>query len=232
MSHPVPVIFLPGLMQDARIFAPQVDGLSHDRATMVVPTHHADNIEEIADFVLASAPRRFACVGTSLGGAVALEVLQRDPDRVDRICLISTAAMSETPDVVAHRDVQIASVKGGRFDDVVDDALGLDGLAETPFRLEIGGMARDMARSLGPDVFLRQSEALKRRKDQQSTLRKIKCPTMVLCGEGDKLYPVKRHEFMAEMIPRATLEVVGQASHMVTLEQPGAVNAALRGWLT
>ncbi len=218
-------------MQDARVFAPQVDGLSHDRATMVVPTHHADNVEEIADFVLASAPARFACVGTSLGGAVALEVLRRDPDRMDRLCLISTAAMSEAPDLVAQRDVQIASVKGGRFEDVVDEALGLNGLADTPFRLEIANMARDMARSLGADVFLRQSEAMKRRKDQQSTLRKIKCPTLVLCGDGDLQYPVKRHEFMAEMIPRAKLDVVGQASHLVTLEQPGAVNTALRGWL-
>ncbi len=226
-----PVVCLPGLMQDARAFAPQIDALSATCAVMVAPTHLDDTVEEIAASVLNAAPPEFTLLGTSLGGAVALEVARAAPERVKGLCLISTAAMSETPDMVANRDLQMASVRGGRFDDVMTEALSLTGLADNPFRLEIAGIARDMAATLGAEVFVRQSTAMQRRRDQQSILRKITMPTLILCGEGDQQYSVKRHQFMAEMIPRARFEVVDLASHLVMLEQPGTVNEILRDWL-
>lgn len=231
MTTPVPVVLLPGLMQDARVFAPQIDGLSRDRAVMVAPTHHHDTVKAIAQSVLDTAPARFAVVGLSLGGGVALELLRLAADRIDRICLISTSAMSEPPDTVAGRDVHIAGVKGGRFGDVMETALGINQLAESTYRLEIANLARNMATGLGEDAFVRQSNALQRRKDQQATLRKINCPALVMCGKADRMYPLKRHEFMAEMIPRSTLATIPDAAHLVTLEQPAAVNDALRGWL-
>ena len=80
----------------------------------------------------------------------------------------------------------------------------------------------EMAQDLGPRGFLFGKAArLQRRRDQQSTLRKIKMPALVLCGEHDALCPVKRHTFMAELIPYARLEVIADAGHLPTLEQPG-----------
>ena len=90
---------------------------------------------------------------------------------------------------------------------------------------------QEMGLALGPQVFERQSRALQRRRDQQSTLRKCKVPTMVLCGEEDRLTPLKRHSFMAELIPNAELRVIEAAGHLPTLEQPEAVTQALREWL-
>ena len=62
-------------------------------------------------------------------------------------------------------------------------------------------------------------------------MRKIKVPTLVLCGAEDALCPVKRHEFMAELIPYAKLRVIEGAGHLPTLEQPDAVTDALRDWM-
>jgi pimeloyl-ACP methyl ester carboxylesterase len=56
-------------------------------------------------------------------------------------------------------------------------------------------------------------------------------PTLILCGAHDKLTPLKRHAFMAELIPYAKLEVIEDAGHLPTLEAPEATTAALRGWL-
>jgi pimeloyl-ACP methyl ester carboxylesterase len=89
----------------------------------------------------------------------------------------------------------------------------------------------EMARDLGPDVFVRQSRALQRRKDQQATLSKCKVPTLILCGEHDKLCPVRRHRFMAELVPDAKLVVLDDAGHLPTLEQPAATTQALRDWM-
>ena len=88
-----------------------------------------------------------------------------------------------------------------------------------------------MARDLGPEVFLRQIRALQRRRDQQATLRKCKVPALVLCGAHDGLTPVKRHEFMAGLIPYAELRVIEEAGHVPTLEAPEAVTEALRAWM-
>jgi pimeloyl-ACP methyl ester carboxylesterase len=53
----------------------------------------------------------------------------------------------------------------------------------------------------------------------------------VLCGEHDGLTPVKRHSFMAELIPYAELEVIPGAGHFPTLEQPELTTQALRKWM-
>jgi pimeloyl-ACP methyl ester carboxylesterase len=89
----------------------------------------------------------------------------------------------------------------------------------------------EMARDLGPQVFLRQVRALQKRRDQQATLRKCKVPALVLCGAHDRLTPVKRHEFMAGLIPYAKLVVLDDAGHVPTLEAPDAVTQALREWM-
>jgi pimeloyl-ACP methyl ester carboxylesterase len=52
-----------------------------------------------------------------------------------------------------------------------------------------------------------------------------------MCGEHDKMTPVRRHSFMAELIPYAELVVLDDAGHIPTLETPDKVNLALRAWL-
>ena len=90
----------------------------------------------------------------------------------------------------------------------------------------------EMATSLGPDVFVRQSRALQKRPDQTETLKKISVPTLLLCGEHDTLCDVRRHEFMRSLSPGASLEVVAGAGHLPVLERPEATNGAIERWLT
>ena len=62
-------------------------------------------------------------------------------------------------------------------------------------------------------------------------LRKAKQPVLVMCGDEDQLYGVKRHEFLAELIPNAELKVIAGGGHYLTLEHPTSVNHALKGFL-
>ena len=55
-----PVVFLPGMMCDARLFAPQLADLSRDMAVTVAPVTGGDRIEEIASGLLDVLPQRFA----------------------------------------------------------------------------------------------------------------------------------------------------------------------------
>jgi|TARA_B110000908_G_C10210517_1_gene429975 pimeloyl-ACP methyl ester carboxylesterase len=226
-----PLVFLPGMMCDARLFGPQIAELSADHCVMVAPVTQGERIEEIASGLLDQLPARFALAGLSMGGIVAMELLRRAPDRITRIALMDTNPLAETPPVAAAREPQIVGVRTGRLEQVMRDEMKPHYLAPGPHRAEVLELVMDMALALGADTFVRQSRALQRRRDQQGTLRKCKVPTLVLCGAHDALCPVKRHTFMAELIPYAKLVVLENAGHLPTLETPAETTQALRDWL-
>jgi pimeloyl-ACP methyl ester carboxylesterase len=226
-----PQVLLPGMMCDARLFGPQIAELSAEYSIMVSPITRGERIEEIASGLLDELPARFALAGLSMGGIVAMEILRRAPDRVTRLCLMDTNPLAETPPVAAAREPQIVKVRAGRLREIMRDEMKPNYLAPGPYRTEILELVMDMADALGPDVFVRQSRALQRRRDQQGTLRKCRVPTLVLCGEHDALCPVKRHTFMAELIHGAQLRVIADAGHLPTLETPAETTQALRDWL-
>lgn len=226
-----PLVFLPGLMCDARLFGPQIAELSAEMAVMVGPITQGERIEEIASGLLDQMPARFALAGLSMGGIVAMEILRRAPDRVTRIALMDTNPLAETPQVAAAREPQIVAARTGRMLDVMREEMKPNYLAPGPQQQPVLDLVMDMADALGPEVFVRQSRALQRRRDQQSTLRKCKVPALVLCGAHDALCPVKRHESMCELIPYATLRVLEHSGHLPTLEQPAETTRALRDWM-
>jgi len=226
-----PLVFLPGLMCDARLFGPQIAELSSEFSIMVSPVTRGERIEEIASGLLDELPARFALAGLSMGGIVAMELLRRAPDRVSRLALLDTSPLAETPQAAAAREPQIVKARAGRLHQVIRDEMLPSYLGPGPFRNEISELVLDMADALGPDTFVRQSRALQRRRDQQGTLRKCRAPTLVLCGAHDALCPVKRHTFMAELIHGAELRVLDTAGHLPTLEAPAETTQALRDWM-
>jgi pimeloyl-ACP methyl ester carboxylesterase len=226
-----PLVFLPGMMCDARLFGPQIAALSPEFSVMVCPVTRGERIEEIASALLDDLPSRFALAGLSMGGIVAMEILRRAPGRVTRLALMDTNPLAETPQIAAAREPQIVKARAGRLLDVMRDEMKPHYLAPGPYRGEILKLVMDMADSLGPESFVRQSRALQRRRDQQATLRKCKVPTLILCGAHDALCPIKRHTFMAELIQGAELLVLDDAGHLPTLEMPDDTTAALRRWM-
>ncbi|TMM50858.1 alpha/beta fold hydrolase [Sulfitobacter sabulilitoris] len=227
-----PLVLLPGMMCDARLYGPQIAELSADTAVMVAPITNGERIEEIASSLLDQLPQRFALAGLSMGGIVAMELLRRAPDRITRIALMGTSPLAETPQIAAAREPNIVAARTGRLAQVMRDEMKPHYLAPGAARDEVLDLVVDMAETLGPEVFVRQSRALQRRRDQQATLRRCKVPALVLCGAHDALCPVKRHSFMAELIPYAKLVVLDHAGHLPTLELPAETTRALRDWMS
>ncbi len=79
---PTPLLLIPGTWLDGRLFAAQGQALSGECAVHVADISRSDSIEELAVDVLADAPPRFALVGFSMGGIVAMEIHRRAPERV------------------------------------------------------------------------------------------------------------------------------------------------------
>lgn len=225
-----PLLLIPGMMCDWRLFAPQLAALGSQPVLLAPPTEH-DTMEALAAAILVAAPPRFALAGLSMGGIVAMEMLQQAPERVERLALLDTNLRAEAPEVQARRIPQIEKALSGRLRAVMRDEMKPNYLAEGPDRQRILDLCMAMALSLGPEVFARQSRALAARHDRQAALAAFKGPALVLMGAEDRLCPRDRHELMHSLIPQSRLAIVEGAGHLPTLEQPDAVTRELLAWL-
>lgn len=227
----LPLVLLPGMMCDARLFGPQIAALSSSRHVMLGDITGHDSIPALAHAVLDKAPPRFVLAGLSMGGIVAMEMIAQAPDRIERLALMDTNPLAESPEVQARRKPQIAKAQAGALASVMRDEMKPNYLTQGPNRAAILDLCMNMAMDLGPQVFIRQSIALRDRPDQKDTLRRLSVPTLVLCGRDDALCPVDRHQMMHGLIPGSVLQIIEHAGHLPTLEQPDATTAALTRWL-
>lgn len=226
-----PLILLPGMMCDARMFGPQIAALSSTHTLHLPPLTGADSMADLATKILQGAPKRFALAGLSMGGIVAMEILRQAPNRITRLALMDTNPLAEAPEMQARRLPQIARVMSGGLDAVMRDEMKPLYLADTPRRAEILDLCMAMARDLGPQTFADQSRALATRVDQTATLAAYNGPALVLMGEHDIPCPKDRHDLMHALMPQSRLLVIAGAGHLPTLEKPDETTAALIRWL-
>lgn len=226
-----PLVLIPGLMADARLFLPQLVQLGADRAMQVALATSGETVEQMSEAILPGLPEKFALLGHGLGGDIALDIIRRIPDRVTRVILMATDPLSEPPQAAAAREARIVAAKSGRLAEAMRAEIPLTAVAEAPWRDDIMALVQDMAIGLGEGVFLRQSRALQRRPDQQKTMRRVKLPVLVIAGDADPLVPMRRQEFTAKLMPFGSLLVIEAAGHLASLEQPEAVSAAIAAFL-
>lgn len=221
------VLYLPGLMCDARLWAPQVAALP--QPAFHADTAQADDFGLMAEQILAAAPPQFAIAGLSMGGIIAFEIWRQAPERVTHMALFDTNPNPEAPEKRSMRFEQIEIALSGGLRELAIESLKPMYLAESRRDDEdLLGTVLDMALDLGPAVFERQSLALRDRADSLPTLATIDCPVLVACGVEDKLCPPRFHEQMAAEIPDASLCVIDDCGHLASLERPDIVNRELR----
>ena len=222
------LIFLPGMMCDARLFRPQLQ--IFPEAKVITQTTQS-SVQEMAADILRDAPDQFALMGLSMGGIIAMEVLNQAPERVSRLALLDTNPCAELDAVKARRTPQMDAVRAGNLRKVIQEEMKPNYLVDSPRKLEILDLCMDMAMDLGADAFINQSIALRDRPDQRDTLRTYTGRSLVLCGRHDILCPVARHEMMHELLANSRLQIIEDAGHLPTLEQPEITTAALSRWL-
>jgi pimeloyl-ACP methyl ester carboxylesterase len=226
-----PIVLVPGHMSTAELFRHQVPALAPYGPVTVAPTLEGRTIRELATAALASAPPRFALAGISMGGYISLEMMRLAPERVTRLALLSTTARPDAPELSKERRTFVEKARGGRFEYLMERAL--TAFVHPVHRSDAAllEVCMGMARTLGVDGLVRQSEAIIARSDSRPGLSAISVPTLVLVGDEDPLFPREHSEEIAAAIPKARLVVVPDCGHISTLEQPEAVNRALVEWL-
>jgi pimeloyl-ACP methyl ester carboxylesterase len=223
----VPIVFVPGLLATPRMYADQIAQLWPFGPVTVANHTRDETVAAIARRILADAPPQFALVGLSMGGYISLEIMRQAASRVTRLGLLDTSARPDAPEQSEGRRALIALARSGRFAEIADmlyprlvDKSRLNDAA-------LRQVVRLMAQEVGPDGFARQQTAIIGRPDSRPGLSAIRCPTLVLVGDGDALTPPELASEIAAGIHSARLVKVPGCGHLSTLEQPAAVSKAL-----
>jgi pimeloyl-ACP methyl ester carboxylesterase len=223
------LLFLPGLACDARIYAPQLAAFPDSRAVDGYGT--ADSLQAMAGLVLEQAPDSFDLFGHSMGGRIALEVWRLAPERVRRLALVSTGVHSLREGEADKRQALQAIGWNHGYAKLIDAWLPPMVAEANRAKPDIYGALRQMNLDAGQEVFDAQIHALVNRPEAESLLPRIACPALVMTGELDSWSPPAQHRAIAAAIPNSELVIVPGAGHMIQLEAPDAVNAAIARWL-
>ena len=231
MSEPAPLLLLPGLICDDRLWAAQVEALA-DHDPVAVPGYPgARSLAAMAEQSLALAPPTFSLAGHSMGGRVALEILRMAPERVERLALLDTGVHPPSEGEAAKRRALLEVARTQGIEAMVD--LWLPPMVHPDRRVDAAFMAplRAMAAAGGAERYADQIAAMIDRPDPLPLLPLIHCPTLIGVGRQDEWSPVAQNREIAAAIKSADFAIFEDCGHMAPVEAPDQVSAALRRWL-
>jgi pimeloyl-ACP methyl ester carboxylesterase len=226
------VILLPGLACDDALWRDQLPALAPRHRVRVSDVHqrHA-TLPEMAHALLAEHDGPLVLIGSSMGGMLAQHAHRTAPQRIAGMALLSTTARADTPELIRLRSDAIVEFQSGHAGLVLranamfafhpnhaNDAAQVDDYVEQILRV-------------GAAQLIAQNRAVMARVDMRPWLSDIRCPLLVAVGDQDLLTPLEHSREIAAAVPHAQLEVVPNAGHLMTWEQPALVNTLLLQWL-
>ena len=188
---------------------------------------HADDLAAVLDLV---SEEKADVIGLSMGGYVAMAFAESYPQRLRSLALIDTRSGADSDEGKAGRDAAAANlVEEGRQAMAASMQAGL--LAPSA-SLQARARVRSMVEGCPYETIVGCLEGMRDRPDRTQVLESVAVPAAVIVGEQDSVTPPAESKAMASVLPDATMTVVPGAGHLSPIEQPVAVNAALRRLLT
>jgi pimeloyl-ACP methyl ester carboxylesterase len=233
---------LPGLAELGRTLAPDLRGHGETGRAADPDRYTLEQlVRDAAEFLDALGIARCDLLGHSLGGMVALRLALRAPERVASLVLMDSAprALSFLPAETFERAWAVARAVGmEKLQALVRERAGSDPLrSEADRRLErewgpdrYWTRHRERFCAVDPEAYARLGRALLEQESLVPRLGELRCPTLVMVGEGDGAF-VGEAGILVEGIPDARRAVVPDAGHQPQLENPEAWLAAIRGHL-
>ena len=237
-----PVLLLNGVMMTMQSWVFQRRALAgrfrcvlHDfRGQLLSPGSVSDmseHVEDLAALLDHLEIDQAHLVGTSYGGEVGMMFAAAHPERVRSLTVIACASHVDAPlhDAVAlWRDVARTAPEtlyGITAPYNFSPAFLTESFLEQG-RARLASYPAEFFRGFAElcDAFLRL--------DLTEVLPRVRCRTLVVCGQEDALKPVHYSRTIAAQIPDARLEIIAAGPHAVVIEKPDEVNELVRRFLT
>ncbi|MEW6664254.1 MAG: alpha/beta hydrolase [Thermodesulfobacteriota bacterium] len=170
----------------------------------------------------ASCPEPVVVIGHSMGGAIALQLALDPPAMLHGMVLMGTGARLGVMPAI----FQLLEADPEGFFRTID--LVAYGSSASK---ELRKKGTDTIRGCPLPVILKDFRACDRF-NVKNRLQEIKLPTLIVCGEEDKLTPVKHSVFLSEHIPGSRLVLIPEVGHMAMVEEPVTVNTAIEDFLS
>jgi 3-oxoadipate enol-lactonase len=168
---------------------------------------------------------RASLCGLSLGAMTALWVAANVPDRVERVVACSVIARPASPASWADRAATVRRDGLGAIADMVVERWGYR--ARRP---DAGEVVRSLLLATPPEGYAATCDAIERL-DLWPDLGHVAAPTLVVAGADDPAAPESEARAIASALPDARVTVVEQAGHLVSVERPAELLAAISGHL-
>jgi len=231
----VDIAFVPGLNNTAAVWDAVLPALDAEAGAGVrchaLTSPALDNMEELARNWLERLPERFRLVGFSLGGYIALAMLEIAPQRIDGLALVCTGAGADTPQQLGARETAIAKALSGEYESMIatqaaaafhPDSLGDAALMERRMT---------MVKDYGVQRFAAHARAAMMRPDRTRLLSGFRGPVVFIAGSHDKLFPPDSMRALSAETGRGMdIEVIEGAGHLLPMEQPRALAKSLARW--
>jgi pimeloyl-ACP methyl ester carboxylesterase len=220
----------------ARVIAPDLRGFGQSSLGNVSPTRamaleqYADDVVALLDAINLKEPIILA--GFSMGGYIVWQFVRKYADRLRALIQIDTRAAADTEEARANRLKMAAHIEEWGSARVAE-MMGPKLFAAGKFEANVG-IVKDLRRVIAdtpPASIAVAQRAMAARPDMTHLLPQIKVPSLVVAGVDDALIPAHEMRQIAAAIPNGKYVEIPTAGHMSTIENPDAVNKALRDFV-
>jgi pimeloyl-ACP methyl ester carboxylesterase len=196
----------------------------------LTPELDEQSVDAQVERLLAELPLRFVLGGLSLGAIVAMALVTRAPERVERLCLVSTNAKAPTAGQRSSWRSWIDRLDAGESARSLQmDILGALLSPAAKDRPDLVERTLAMADATGASRLRSQLQMQSSRVDLRGALRDVTVPTLLVSGAQDAICPPQFHSQIAAALPRPRVVTI-DGGHLLPLEQPDDFGSLVRAW--
>jgi len=166
--------------------------------------------------------------GLSMGGYIALNAVEKYPDRFDALILSDTTCIADTPEAKEKRLKTIESIKKNGVEKFAEESIkNLFAPESLSTKKEEIAAVRDMIVNTSKKSLYKTLRAFYERKETCSKLSDINIPVLIMVGNEDKITPPEAAQMMHEKIEDSVLYIIEHAGHLSNIENPLEFNKQL-----
>ena len=218
-------LVLPALARSRRAIAPDMVGFGFTDRPAGIRYDMATWVQQTLDLMDALDLERADVVGNSFGGALALALAIRAPQRVRRLVLMGSVGVpfAITPglDAVWGYQPTLANMRALLDIFAFDRALVTDELAQLRFEASLRPGFQESFAAMFPAPRQRWVDAMC---SAEADIRALPHETLMLHGREDRVIPLANSLTLAQWIPNSQLHVFGHCGHWTQIEHAARFN--------